>query len=208
MTIASPVAGDAATMIGDLLRDFPEADTTPEARRAWHVRKAETLVTVGVTSSEEHDYAGAAEAFTLAAKAWQQVADACTAMSGPGGPVVSALEVVKPAEPADEVTIDLESIVNVEAIFGRALLDEVAAATTELAAMKGDLQPLMARLVATFKACEEATRRVYPVNGQVPGIVDSRIEVLDGLGVLLDAASGLTQLHDLATEIGIEEAVA
>jgi len=105
------------------------------------------------------------------------------------------------------VIIDLASIVNVEAIFGRALLDEVAAATAELTAMKGDLQPLMARLVATFKACEEATRRVYPVNGEVPGIVDSRLEVLDGLSVVLDAASGLTQLHDLACEMGIGESV-
>lgn len=104
--------------------------------------------------------------------------------------------------------IDLESIVNVEAIFGRALLDEVAAVTADLAARKDDLQPFMARLVAVFKACEEASRRVYPVNGQASGIVDSRIEVLDGLGVVLDAASGLTQLHDLATEIGIEESVA
>jgi len=107
-----------------------------------------------------------------------------------------------------EVTIDLASIVNVEAIYGRALLDEVAAATAELTAMKDDLQPLMARLVATFKACEEATRAVYPAGGEVRGIVDSRLEVLDGLSVVLDASSGLTQLHDLACEIGIGESVA
>jgi len=43
MTVANPVVGDAATMIGDLLRTFPEADTTPEARCAWYVRTAERL---------------------------------------------------------------------------------------------------------------------------------------------------------------------
>lgn len=80
-----PVVGDAPTMIGDLLRDLPEVDTTPEARRAWYVRKAELLVTIGVTSSEERDYTGAAEAFALASRAWQQVADACSAMSVPAG---------------------------------------------------------------------------------------------------------------------------
>jgi len=78
----SPVVSEAATMIGALLRDFPEADTTPEARRAWHVRKAETLVAIGVASSGERDYVSAAEAFALASRAWQQVADASTAMSG------------------------------------------------------------------------------------------------------------------------------
>jgi len=77
----SPVVSEAATMIGALLRDFPEADTTPEAMLAWHIRKAETLLAIGVASSEKSDYASAAEAFALAARAWQQVADASTAMS-------------------------------------------------------------------------------------------------------------------------------
>lgn len=82
----NPVLGDAATttMIGDLLRDFPGADTTTEARRAWLVRKAETLLAIGVTSAEEGDYTGAAEAFTLAARAWQQVADASAALTMAG----------------------------------------------------------------------------------------------------------------------------
>ncbi len=80
----NPVVGDAATMIGDLLRDFPAADTTPEARRAWYVRKAEVLVAIGVTSSSERDYIGAAEAFALASRAWQQVADASAALKMAG----------------------------------------------------------------------------------------------------------------------------
>ncbi len=79
------VVGDAATMIGDLLGDFPGPDTTPEARCAWYVRKAEVLVAIGVTNSEERDYTGAAEAFALASRAWQQVVDALTTTSVPAG---------------------------------------------------------------------------------------------------------------------------
>ena len=102
--------------------------------------------------------------------------------------------------------IDLAAVVNVEAIFGRALLDEVAAVTAELARRKDDLRAFIVRATAVTKACGAAHDAVYPAAGRVPGLEDN-LEVHDGLGAVLDAASGMTQLYNLACEVGIEESI-
>jgi len=97
---------------------------------------------------------------------------------------------------ADVVTIDLASIVNVEAIYGRALLDEVAAVTTELARRKDDLRAFMVRATGVARAASAAERRVVDLDGSKGAP--------DGLYDVMQVMAGLEALNDLALEVGIQ----
>lgn len=103
-------------------------------------------------------------------------------------------------------SIDLESIVNVEAIFGRPLLDEVAAVTREIEEAKKEIRALLERAAGASKACSIAMRQVYPTSGYIPGLEDN-LHVHDGLGAVLDAAAGLTKLSEVAGEAGLHDAI-
>jgi len=103
---------------------------------------------------------------------------------------------VKPTAQTGQVTIDLASIVNVEAIYGRPLLDEVAAVTAELASRKDDLQAFMVRATGAVRAASAAEGRIVDLDGSKGAP--------DGLFEVVQVMSGLEALNGLALEVGIQ----
>ncbi len=88
---------------------------------------------------------------------------------------------------------------NVEAIYGRPLLDEVAAVTAELAARKDDLRAFMVRATGAVRAASAAEGRIVDLDGSKGAP--------DGLFEVVQAMSGLEALNDLALKVGIQWSV-
>lgn len=105
-----------------------------------------------------------------------------------------------------KTVVDLGSIVNVEAIYGRPLLDEVATVTREVEEAKDAVRLLLERAAGVVAACSIASGRVYPASGRIPGLEDD-LNVHDGLGAVLDAAAGLARLSKVAGEAGLHDAI-
>jgi len=97
-----------------------------------------------------------------------------------------------------ENVIDLAAVVDLEAIYGQALLDEVGTVTELLATMKDDVRALMVRLTGCVRACTAAEDRVLA--GTPHGIVDS-------MSLVLAQLSGVEALGDLLLQVGLHEAV-
>lgn len=95
--------------------------------------------------------------------------------------------------------LPVAEIVNVEAVFSRELIAEVAAVTEMLASRKDELRVLMGRAVAVAKAFNEATRRIVDLDGTTGAP--------DGLYELLSKMSGMDALDALAAEVGLSEAI-
>ena len=97
-----------------------------------------------------------------------------------------------------ENVIDLAAIVHVEAIYGQALLDEVAAVTELLATMRDELRAFMVRTTGCVRACTAAEDRVLA--GTPHGIVDQ-------MSLVLAQLSGVEALGDLLLQVGLHEAI-
>jgi len=95
----------------------------------------------------------------------------------------------------NETKVTATTAVNVEAVYGRALLDEVAAVTEQLAGMKDDLRAFMVRATGAVRACGAAEARV---------LQETPAAVRDQLAEVLTTLAGVEALNDLALEVGIQ----
>ncbi len=95
----------------------------------------------------------------------------------------------------DETKVAASTAVDVEAVYGRALLDEVAAVTEQLAMMRDDLRAFMVRATGAVSACGAAEDRV---------LKETPAEIADQLAEVLTNLAGVEALSDLALEVGIQ----
>ena len=98
----------------------------------------------------------------------------------------------------DSTKVKASTAVNVEAVYGRALLDEVQAVTEQLAMMKDYLRAFMVRATGVVRAATAAEDRV---------LSETPRSIVDQMGQVLNALSGVDALSDLAIEVGLHEAI-
>ena len=99
----------------------------------------------------------------------------------------------------NQTTVQPAAVVDVEAIYGQDLLDQVATLTAELTERRDDLRALLARATTVAKAVSVAEARL-----DSDGL---GIDVADGFWAVVNDVAGVRALSVLAGECGLYYAI-